>query len=56
MKYGDLGKMSWNMFCFVGTKENYLCESPHIFFRWIYALIRLEILLLLCVRTNIVVI
>lgn len=26
MKYGDLGKMSWNMFCFVGTRGKYLCE------------------------------
>ena len=37
-------------------KTTYVRYSPHIFFRWIYALIRLEILLLLCVRTNIVVI
>lgn len=37
-------------------KTTYVRYFPHMFFRWIYALIRLEILLLLCVRTNIVVI
>lgn len=26
MKYGDLAKMSWNMFRFVGTRGNYLYE------------------------------
>ena len=37
-------------------ETTYMKYSPHMFFRWIYVLISLEILLLLCVRTNIVVI
>lgn len=32
MKYGDLAKMSWNMFRFVGTRGNYLCEISLICF------------------------